>query len=120
MNRTIALSAAVLGFLCVALGAFGAHWLKTHTDAHGLEVWRTAAHYQGLHAVALLALAGWKRDGRWTVRAAQCWVAGIAFFSGSLYLLVLTDVKWLGAVTPVGGLLLLAGWVLIGVAAWRK
>jgi len=100
--------AAVLGFLAVALGAFGAHALKgTLETNHTASIWETAVLYHFIHAVVLLLLA--TRAG--TSRAAfSLFVAGIILFSGSLYLLAFTNVKWLGAVTPVGGLCFLAGW----------
>ena len=92
---------AALMFLGVALGAFGAHALKDKLDARGHEVWRTAVLYHLVHAVAIYA------------RGQQAWLflAGIVVFSGSLYLLALTGQSWLGALTPVGGLLFLAGWL---------
>jgi uncharacterized membrane protein YgdD (TMEM256/DUF423 family) len=100
--------AAALCFLAVALGAFGAHGLKSILDAHGmLDVWNKAVLYHFIHAIALfvLALYGAANRGAW-------WLlfAGILLFSGSLYLMALTDVRWLGAVTPLGGLCFLAGW----------
>lgn len=126
MNRFVALSAVVLGFTAVLLGALGAHALPKTLDPHYLEVWKTAAHYHGLHAVALLALAAWRTESRLAIHAARCWVAGVVVFSGSLYLLVLSmasiglpEARWLGAVTPLGGILLMLGWVLLGVAAYR-
>lgn len=127
MNRFLALIAAVFGFSAVLLGAIGAHAVSKRVDAHDLETWKTAAQYHGLHAVALLVLAAWGGGGRLVAAAAGCLAAGIVVFSGTLYLLVLSlaniglpPAKWLGAVTPVGGLLLMAGWVLVGVAAWKK
>ncbi len=100
--------AAGLCFLAVALGAFGAHRLKEMLQAHDMvSVWQTAVLYHFLHAIALLALAlhgiGWR---------APVWLllAGIVFFSGSLYLLALTNMRWLGPITPLGGACFLAGW----------
>ena len=101
--------AAVLCFLAVALGAFGAHGLRSTLEAHGMtDVWNKAVFYHFIHALALLVLAlyGSINRGAWWLL-----VAGILLFSGSLYLLALTNVRWLGAVTPVGGLCFLAGWV---------
>jgi len=100
--------AAVLCFLAVALGAFGAHALRSTLEAHGmLDVWNKAVFYHFIHAVALLTLAlyGTINRGAW-------WLVfvGILLFSGSLYLLALTNLRWLGAVTPLGGLCFLAGW----------
>jgi uncharacterized membrane protein YgdD (TMEM256/DUF423 family) len=100
--------AAVLGFLAVALGAFGAHALRSTLEGRGMvDVWNKAVFYQFIHAVALLALA---LHG--TINRGACWllVAGILVFSGSLYLLALTNLRWLGAITPLGGLCFLAGW----------
>jgi uncharacterized membrane protein YgdD (TMEM256/DUF423 family) len=100
--------AAALCFLAVALGAFGAHSLKSMLETHGmLDVWNKAVLYHFIHAIALfvLALYGTANRGAW-------WLlfAGIFLFSGSLYLMALTDIRWLGAVTPLGGLCFLAGW----------
>lgn len=127
MNRNLILVAASLGFSAVLLGAIGAHAVAGRVTPHDLDTWKTAAHYHGLHAVALLALAFWKERGRWGAAAGICWTAGVLVFSGSLYLLVLSladiglpPAKWLGAVTPLGGLLLMAGWALVGVAALKK
>ncbi len=106
--------AAVLGFLAVALGAFGAHGLKPVLERHGtLATWDTAVLYHAVHAVALLALAARVRPPALT---AWCFLAGIAVFSGSLYVLAVTGVRWLGAITPLGGVAFLAGWAAL---AWR-
>ena len=100
--------AAMLGFSGVALGAFGAHGLRSILETHGTEaIWQTAVIYHLIHAVAVLA-AGSVRP-----LAAKFWAAGVLVFSGSLYILAVTGVRWLGAVTPVGGVLLLAGWVIL-------
>ena len=103
--------AALAGFLAVALGAFGAHGLKAVLAQNGtLAVWQTAALYHLVHAVVLLVLA------QRTVVVRVPFVlfgAGIAIFSGSLYALAVTNVKWLGAITPLGGLCLLAGWLAL-------
>jgi len=105
--------AAALGFLGVALGAFGAHALKAKLASFGYTAtWETAVFYQLVHAVALAALAAADRASR---LLAILWIAGVAIFSGSLYVLCLTDIKALGAITPIGGLLLLAGWVVLAI-----
>jgi len=119
-SNWILAAAGVLGFLGVALGAFGAHALKPTLEAHGsLEAWRTAVLYQLVHAVALLALAvGRGALGGSAGAAAGCWIAGIALFSGSLYWLALGGPRILGPVTPLGGLCLLAGWAVVAVGAW--
>jgi uncharacterized membrane protein YgdD (TMEM256/DUF423 family) len=103
--------AALLGLLGVALGAFGAHALKHTLSIHEtVEVWRTAVLYQLVHATALLAIA---TAGRANVLLTGLWTAGIVLFSGSLYILALTGIKWLGAITPLGGLAFLAGWLVL-------
>ncbi len=115
--RWIALSAGILGFTGVALGAFGAHALKgILTDRGTLAIWQTAVLYQLLHSVALLALAGRAGEGPGAPWVARCWIAGIPLFSGSLYWLALGGPVFLGPVTPLGGLALLTGWLLI---AWN-
>jgi uncharacterized membrane protein YgdD (TMEM256/DUF423 family) len=101
--------AAALCFLAVALGAFGAHALRSTIEANGmLEVWHTAVLYHFIHAIALLVLALRERTN-----PAPWWLlfGGIFLFSGSLYLMALTNLHALGAITPVGGLCFLAGWL---------
>ena len=100
--------AALMGLLAVALGAFGAHGLKTLLAQNGTaDIWEKAAFYHFIHAVMLFVLAERKpfQSGPW-----WCFLAGIFFFSGSLYLLAATDARWLGAITPVGGVSFLIGW----------
>ncbi|GAB4171817.1 MAG: DUF423 domain-containing protein [Terrimicrobiaceae bacterium] len=100
--------AAILGFSGVALGAFGAHGLRTILEQHGMSaVWQTAVLYHLVHAVAVLSAGAWRP---W---AARLWAAGILIFSGSLYILAVSGVRWLGAITPIGGVLLLAGWIAL-------
>lgn len=100
--------AAVLGFLGVALGAFGAHGLKATLIANDtLAIWQTAVLYHLLHAVASL----WAAERQPLV--VWLWAAGILIFSGSLYTLAVTNIKWLGAITPIGGLFFLAGWLTL-------
>jgi uncharacterized membrane protein YgdD (TMEM256/DUF423 family) len=108
--------AGALGFLAVTLGAFGAHGLRARFLGGGGEVWKTAALYHLVHAVALLAVA--LAGDRVRARAAICWlfVAGIVLFSGSLYLLAVTGYTWLGPITPLGGAAFLSGWVVLAVA----
>jgi uncharacterized membrane protein YgdD (TMEM256/DUF423 family) len=105
--------AAVLGFLAVALGAFGAHGLKPVLVANGtLATWDTGALYHLVHAAVLLALA--QRAPRPRV-AFGLFAAGIVIFSGSLYVLAFTNIKWLGAIAPIGGVCLLAGWLALAL-----
>ena len=109
--------AACLCFLAVALGAFGAHALKARLQITGLtDAWQTAVLYHFLHAIALLALA---LHGAGARAASFLLLAGIFFFSGSLYLMALTNIRWLGAITPIGGLCFLAGWAWLIVAPTR-
>jgi uncharacterized membrane protein YgdD (TMEM256/DUF423 family) len=108
--------AAVLCFLAVALGAFGAHWLGSTIEGHGLlDVWNKAVLYHFGHAIALLALAlfGTANRGAWWLLC-----AGVLLFSGSLYLMALIPQlrDWLGAITPFGGLCFLAGWAWLIIA----
>jgi uncharacterized membrane protein YgdD (TMEM256/DUF423 family) len=124
MNHRAAIAwAGALGASAVVLGAFGAHALRATLEASGTrEAWETAARYHLVHAAALLGFAGWLRDpGRapgacaaWTVRL---WVAGTVLFSGSLYALALGGPRWLGPLTPLGGLALIVGWVLAACSA---
>lgn len=105
-------TAAILGFLGVALGAFGAHGLKNLLEAHATTaIWQTAVIYHLVHAVAAL----WASEKRPAV--VLVWTAGIVIFSGSLYILAVTNIRWLGAITPIGGILFLVGWLMI---AFRK
>ena len=105
----------MLGFLGVAAGAFGAHGLQGSVSAERLAVFETAARYHLFHALAILAA-----HGLGATSSGIAFLAGTIVFSGSLYLLVLTDRSWLGAVTPVGGVLLLVGWALLAFAAARR
>ncbi len=119
MNRNPAIIAAALGALAVMLGAFGAHALRAQLDAESLKIWHTAVDYQFWHALALLGLAC-APASRWRLAGAIAFAAGIALFCGSLYSLALGAPRWIGAVTPVGGLALIAGWVSLGGAFWRS
>lgn len=101
-------TAAILGFLGVALGAFGAHGLKNVLESHATTaIWQTAVLYHLVHAVGAL----WASEKRPAV--VWIWTVGIVIFSGSLYILSVTNLRWLGAVTPFGGLLFLTGWLMI-------
>lgn len=109
MNAVATRIAAGLGFCAVLTGAFGAHGLKSLLTQNGMvEVWKTAVFYHFIHAVMLFILA--EREV-FPVFAWRAFLAGICLFSGSLYLLAVTDVHWLGAITPVGGVCFLAGWL---------
>jgi uncharacterized membrane protein YgdD (TMEM256/DUF423 family) len=121
MPRTFFAVGAVLAGLSVAAGAFGAHALRASLSAADLATFETAARYQMYHSLGLIA-AAWALE-RWPMPTATaagwCFMAGVALFSGSLYLLVLTGPRWLGAVTPLGGLAFLAGWALLAWTALR-
>ena len=105
--------AAVLCFLAVALGAFGAHSLRSTLETRGmLDAWNKAVFYQFVHAIALLVLA---RYGTINRGACLLLLIGILLFSGSLYLLALTNLRWLGPVTPLGGLCFLVGWAWLAL-----
>ena len=121
MFRVLLLLAALFGFTGVGLGAFAAHGLKGQLSAEYLAVFQTGVHYQMLHALALLGLAAlWQRlGGRLLTAAGVCFCVGILLFSGSLYALTLSGISALGMITPVGGLTFLAGWLCLGLAAWR-
>jgi len=118
MERRVFAVGSILAGMGVALGAFGAHALKARLSPELLGTFETGVRYQMYHGLGLLALA-WA-IGRWPERrlapAAWLLLAGTVVFSGSLYLLVLTGARWLGAITPLGGVALIAGWSLI---AWQ-
>ncbi len=115
--RFFLLIGAISGFFTVALGAFGAHGLKQVLSPGLLQTFNTGVDYQGLHSLALLATGLLLRtEDQAAIRlAGWCFASGILIFSGSLYLLALTDARWLGAVTPFGGTAFLVGW---GALAW--
>ncbi|HKP96172.1 MAG TPA: DUF423 domain-containing protein [Fibrobacteria bacterium] len=103
--------AGSLGFLGVALGAFGAHALKAKVPPELLTIWHTGVLYHLIHALALLALALYAKSSGADIRwGARCFTIGILLFSGSLYAMTLTGVKPLGAITPLGGVAFLLGW----------
>jgi uncharacterized membrane protein YgdD (TMEM256/DUF423 family) len=113
---------AVLGALGVALGAFGAHGLKSRVPAELLVVFETGVRYHLVHALALLAVglaAGRATHPGWLTAAGWLFVAGIAVFSGSLYAMTFSGARWLGAITPLGGLSFILGWIALAIAAWR-
>lgn len=116
-HRPILIAGALLALLAVALGAFGAHALDGVLDGKGQGWWETAAQYQMWHAIALVALSALPLRG---VRPAA-WLLGLGMiiFSGSLYAMALGGWRWLGMVTPLGGMLMLAGWLVLAAAAWR-
>ncbi len=113
---------ALLAGIGVALGAFGAHGLKDRLSPDLLAVYHTAVEYQFLHAFALILLGLFvaaRGESSGTTVAAWAFGCGIAVFSGSLYLMAATGVRWLGAITPFGGVAFLVGWALFAWAAWK-
>jgi uncharacterized membrane protein YgdD (TMEM256/DUF423 family) len=119
MTRLFFLIGAVAAGIGVVAGAFGAHGLEGRVTPDRLETFKTGVTYQMYHALALLfvawAAAQW--DASAVTWAGYCFTAGILVFSGSLYLLVLTDTGWLGAITPIGGVAFIAGWLLLAYGA---
>jgi uncharacterized membrane protein YgdD (TMEM256/DUF423 family) len=122
MLRVFLLLAALAGFSGVALGAFAAHGLKGQLSAEYLAVFHTGVHYQLVHALALfgVALLGERLPGRLVKAAGILFALGILLFSGSLYALTLSGLGKLGMITPLGGLCFLAGWLCLGLAAFRS
>lgn len=116
-NQKILLSGAVFMALGVLLGAFGAHALKAQLSPEMLQVYKTGVEYQFYHALGLLFIGsiGFRMDSKWMRRSGIFLIAGILLFSGSLYAMVLSDLKILGAITPLGGLSFVAGWVSLAV-----
>ncbi len=121
MDRFFFIIGSLSAFLAVALGAFAAHGLRSKLEPEMLNVFEVGVRYQMYHALALLAVA-WA-SARWpgsSINAAGwLFIAGTIIFSGSLYLLSLTGIRWLGAITPIGGLAFLLGWLLLAWGAWR-
>ncbi len=117
------LFAAFAGALGVVLGAFGAHALRGSIEPRLIETFQTAVQYQLIHALALLLVSltmGWLGQSLSFEISAYAFMAGIILFSGSLYGLVLTEMKWLGPVTPLGGLCLIVGWLALLVGGFRQ
>lgn len=122
MTRGFFIAGAVSAFIAVALGAFGAHALKEKLPVDLLSIFEVGVRYQFYHALGLFVVA-------WAVAqfpdaglspAGWLFIAGTAIFSGSLYVLSLTGVRWLGAITPVGGLCFLAGWLWLAWRVWKS
>ncbi len=115
------LTGAILGFLAIGFGAFGAHGLEGKVSQQAIGWWKTAATYHLPMALAAAFMGALTQRGFEGARlAGRLFTAGIVVFSGSLYLLTLTDMRWLGAVTPLGGLTLMAGWVALALGALKR
>lgn len=127
MNKQIIITAAIYGALAVITGAFGAHALKSRLEPSQLEVWHTAVQYQFYHVFALLFLSTLNPQGNnlleWSY---YLFTFGIVLFSGSIYLLATRDllgwnwIKFVGPITPLGGLFFIAGWITLGLGAFKK
>lgn len=120
-DRSPLLAAGALNAaIAVAAGAFGAHALRARLEPRALEIFETGARYQMYHALGMLA-AAWLAGRGLALAATGGWVmqGGIVVFAGSLYALALTGERWLGAITPIGGVAMMVGWAMIALAAWR-
>jgi len=122
MTRTFILLGSFFSFLAVALGAFGAHALKQKLTPDMLQVFETGVRYQMYHSLALFVVAWMIHSMSINAAAASGWwfTAGIVLFSGSLYALALSGITWLGAITPLGGLSLLIGWIMLAWSVWKS
>jgi uncharacterized membrane protein YgdD (TMEM256/DUF423 family) len=122
MERTFFLIGSLLGSISVALGAFGAHALRDRIEASMLANYQTGVSYMFYHTLALfivvLALTRWPVSSQ-AVWAGWLFLIGIVFFSGSLFLMAFTGMRWLGAITPIGGVAFIAGWLLLAWTAWQ-
>lgn len=122
MERFFFILGSISGAVAVMLGAFGAHTLRSSLSADLLNTFETGVRYQMYHALALLAIAfAISRYGPSDLLSAGGWlfIAGTILFSGSLYLLAATDTKWLGAITPIGGVSFIGGWLCLALGVWR-
>jgi uncharacterized membrane protein YgdD (TMEM256/DUF423 family) len=121
MDRVFLTAGALSAFIAVAAGAFGAHGLKSRLSPEMLNTFEVGVRYQMYHAFALIVVA-WAQ-ARWPTAqlsvSGWLFIAGTLLFSGSLYVLSLSGLKWLGAITPLGGLAFLAGWLCLAWAAWK-
>jgi len=123
LDKVFTIAGSIVMFLAVAAGAFGSHGLSDYFTNHPEmeSTYQIALRYQVIHGLALFVIA-WATT-RWnsqlTVWAGYLFIAGIVVFSGSLFLLSFSGVSWLGAITPIGGVAFLAGWLLLALAAWR-
>ncbi len=123
INRWVIIAGAGFALVAVMTGAFAAHGLKHLLDAYSLGLIETAVRYQMYHAIALLIVGIFsitpQFSPRWLKLAAVAFILGIVLFSGSLYLLALSNIRWLGAITPLGGVAFISGWLALLVAALK-
>jgi len=122
MSKTIIISAAILLALAVAIGAFGAHALKEKLTSDLLDIYKTGVQYHFYHALGLLLIGILSMQMPSTLLnwSALLLGLGIVIFSGSLYVLAITGIRWIGAITPIGGLSFIAGWILLFLAMLKK
>jgi len=121
VTRIFLAIASILGGISVVLGAFAAHALKDRLSDRALAIWETGTRYQMYHALALILIAlliSRFPNSTPLIAAGFAFIAGIFIFSGSLYALSLSGIKWLGAITPLGGVAFIIGWICLLVAAW--
>jgi uncharacterized membrane protein YgdD (TMEM256/DUF423 family) len=121
-NRNILFLGAIIMALAVLLGAFGAHALKSSLSPEMLAIYKTGVEYQFYHAMGLLVigLTGFHSDSKWLRRSGLLLAVGILLFSGSLYIIALTGIKVIGAITPIGGVSFVAGWICLAIAVWKR
>jgi uncharacterized membrane protein YgdD (TMEM256/DUF423 family) len=122
LTRIFLAIASILGAISVVFGAFASHALKDRLSANSLAIWETGTKYQMYHALALMLVAlliSRFPDSVLLVAAGYAFITGIFIFSGSLYALTLTGIRWLGAITPIGGMALIIGWLCLALATWR-
>lgn len=122
MSKTILLTASILLALAVAIGAFGAHGLKSHLSEAMLQTWKTGVEYHFYHALGLLLIGvlSVSMPTQLLNWSALFLFAGIVLFSGSLYILAITGIKWIGAITPLGGICFIAGWLLLFITVLKN
>ncbi len=122
MTKKILLISSLLLALAVVLGAFGAHGLKARITPELLEVYKTGVEYHFYHALGLMLIGvlSFHINSGLINWAAILLIAGILIFSGSLYVLAITGIKWLGAITPIGGMSFIVGWILLAVGIWKS
>ena len=121
-NQTILISGAIFMALSVLLGAFGAHALKARLTPEMIQVYKIGVEYQFYHALGLLfaGIIGFQIDSKWIGRSAIFLGIGIILFSGSLYLVAISGIKAIGAITPIGGSSFVAGWISLAIAVWKR
>lgn len=123
MKNKVIMLACISGALAVGIGAFGAHGLEPHRTKELMNIFKTGHLYHALHTLALLAVGMLMPEGakeKMLNLASILFIAGIILFSGSLYLLALTDLRWLGAITPLGGICFIVAWLLVALHYYRK